>query len=289
MAPEPGRTSQQPGVDPDTDAGPSTPAPPTPTRFPQIKGECPDLKGPGTYTFRTTGRTLSAQVSMLPKAARSAGAPGPLILYFHAFGTTASEVTQALGQTAIDAVVNLGGVVVSFNSVPCLRCGIDDLVWYNEDDVVVDQAVACIRAQASIDPRHIHVAGFSAGAMHALHLSLVRSDFVASVLSYSGGTASSMPAVQDPKNKVPALLAFGESGVDTVVADFNAASHDWYDTYHPRGYYFMLCNHGGAHEIPAELPRFALRFFLDHPYRVDPEPYLNAPPGDYPKYCNNGP
>ena len=278
----------------DAGRGPSTDptAPLAPKRLPQVKGECPDLAGPGTYTFRAGGRSLSAQLHMLPKAARNAGSPGPLILYFHAFGTTSGEVTEGFTQTAIDAVVNQGGVVASFNSVPCLRCGVADLVWYDEDDVVTDQAVACIRAQATIDPRHIHVLGFSAGALHSLHLAMVRSDFIASAISYSGGAppTASIPEPQDPSNKVPMLLSFGDAARDNVVADFNAASHAWYDKFHARDYYVMMCNHGGGHEIPSELPKLALRFFLDHPYRGSPpDPYANGVPREYPKYCNNGP
>lgn len=260
-----------------------------PTRLPKVIGDCPDISGPGTYTFRAGNRSLTAQVHILAKAARNAGSPGPLILYFHALGTSSSEAVTALTQPAIDGVVNQGGAVVAFNSLPCLRCGVDDLVWYDEDDPVSDQAVACVRAQAAIDSRHIHVAGFSAGALHAMHLALVRSDYVASVLSYSGGMPTTMPAAQDPTNKVAALLSFGDSALDNAVADFNASSHAWYDAYHPLGYYVMLCNHGGGHEIPSAIAPLALRFFLDHPYRVSPEPYAAGVPSDYPKYCSNGP
>jgi len=66
------------------------------------------------------------------------------------------------------------------------------------------------------------------------------------------------------------------------------ASHDWYDTYTPRGYYALMCNHGGGHMIPEDLAPHALRFLLDHPYKVTPEPYRDQLPSELPGYCQNG-
>lgn len=276
-----------PGVADELDAGTAPPAPPVPTRLPSVVGECPDLPGPGTYTFRVPGRSLSAQLYMRPRAQRNPSSPGPLIMYFHAVGSSSAEVVTGLGQQAIDQVVAQGGVVASFNAVPCLRCGIDDVVWYDEDDAISDQAVACIRGQVPIDTRHIHSLGFSAGALHSMHLVLSRSDYIASVVSYSGGMPISAPPPQDPDNKVPALLTFGRPGLDNALADFYAASHDWYDTYTPRGYYTLMCNHGGGHEIAKDVVPHALRFLLDHPYKVSPEPYREHLPPGLPDYCQN--
>jgi predicted esterase len=242
------------------------------------------------YTFSAGARSLTARVFLRPDA-KSAPAPGgPLVLYLHSAGTDWSQVAMGLGQPAIDRIVAQGGVVAAMNALPCLRCGLaDDVVWYDEDDAVFDQVVACAVQQAQIDTRRIHAVGFSAGALRSMHLVLARSDYIASVVSYSGGLPLSRPEPQDPANKAPALLSYGAQGIDNAVVDFNLSSRDWYDTYTPRGYYALLCNHGRGHELPPELTPHALRFLLDHPYRAEPEPYKDAIPTELPSYCANTP
>jgi predicted esterase len=258
-------------------------------RLPQPTGACPKLSGSGAYTFRAAGRSLGVQLTAAAGGASNAPSGGPLVLYFHSLGADASEVTKALGQSAIDEVVARGGVVASFQDSPCLTCGLpQDVVWYDEDDPVTDQVVACIVAQTHIDTRRIHVVGFSSGALHALHLLLARSDFIASVVSYSGGSVSEPPEPQDATNKVPALLASGQPGKDFFAGvDFRASSHEWSETYGARGYYTLLCDHDGEHEIPSAVVPHALRFLLDHPYRVEPEPYVQALPREFPSYCRS--
>ena|GEM_PF-1767443 len=262
----------------------------TPSKLPTIEGQCPDMSEPGTYMFSGGGRSLMVDIK-IAKGAKAMPAPGgPLILYFHSLGGVSAEVTKAFGQPAIDQVIAQGGVVASFTASTCLRCGLaDDVVWYDEDDAVSDQVVACSMQQAHIDPRRIHAIGFSSGALHSTHLALARSSYIASVVSYSGGLPAGPLDVQDPANKVPALLSFGREGIDNAFLDFNIASRDWYRMFAPQGYYVLLCNHQRGHEIPTELVPHALRFFADHPYRVNPEPYLKTVPTTYPSFCKNGP
>jgi poly(3-hydroxybutyrate) depolymerase len=122
-----------------------------------------------------------------------------------------SEVHRGFGDTAIQDVVNQGGVVAAFNTTACSGCTTtDDLVWYVEDDLIADQVVACSIQQANIDTRHIHAAGWSAGALHTIHLGLARSNYMASVVSYSGGSYILPTTVQDPSNHVSAVLTYGE-------------------------------------------------------------------------------
>lgn len=278
-----------PAADDDAGSG-MEPPPPSPTKLPSVDGRCPEMKGNGTHMFSAGGRSLMVDIFMRADAKSMPAPGGPLVLYFHALDANSKQVTAAIGQAAIDNVVAQGGVVASFNAVPCLRCGLaDDVVWYDEDDVVSDQVVACAIQNAQIDTRRIHSVGFSSGALHTMHLALARSNYIASVASFSGGVPVTPNGPQDPTNKVAALLAFGREGVDNAVVDFNVSSHDWYNTYIPQGYYVMMCAHGRGHEIPPVLPDHILRFLLDHPYRVDPEPYKTMIPGEFPSYCTNSP
>jgi len=288
-APDAG-TPDQP-LDRDEDAGTAPPEPPKPAKLPTIEGSCPDMSKPGTYMFSSaSGRSLMVDI-MIAQDAKSRPAPGgPLIMYFHSLGGVSGEVTRAFGQAAIDQVIAQGGVVASFTASTCLRCGLaDDVVWYEEDDEVGDQVVACSMQHARIDPRRIHAIGFSSGALHSMHLALARSSYIASVVSFSGGRPAGSLVPEDPTNKVPALLAYGREGLDNAFVDFNITSRDWYNMFAPQGYYALLCDHQRGHAIPEELVPHALRFFMDHPYQVSPEPYLRTVPTTYPSFCKNGP
>jgi predicted esterase len=281
-----------PPVGPRT-ADPAVTQPPAtlrPTDLPRALTPCPQVRGHGTYRFGDpNGRNLMVEIFMAPDAKTKPAPGGPLILYWHALGSNSAEVVQGFGQPAIDQVISEGGVVASFTTKLCATCGLaDDAVWYDEDDPVTDHVVACAVEQAAIDTRRIHSIGFSAGALRSLHLALARSNYIASVVSYSGGMLDDTDAV-DPNNKVPAILSYGNQGLDTIVLDFKDLSLAWYETNRVRGYYSMLCAHNGAHDIPADLVPHVFQFFRDHPYRVQPEPYIRSVPSDYPSYCSNEP
>ena len=268
--------------------------PPTPTHLPAARG-CPDLTRKGTYSFGDPRvRTLSVDIYIAPDARTKQGAAGPIILYFHGFGSDSNEVLMGFGQSAIDEVVQQGGVVAAFQAKFCATCGLsDEVVWYVQDDPVVDQVVACAIAQAHVDARRIHAVGFSAGGGYSVHLGVTRSDYIASVVSYSGahtGLAQDAPDIpQDPSNHVATLLSYGRSGLDFVGLDIPMLNLQWYDVQRADGVYVMLCDHQGGHTIAEELAPHALRFLLDHSYKRQPEPYAQSIPAVFPSYCSNTP
>jgi hypothetical protein len=277
-------------IEPEADGG--EPEPPAPTGLPAARGRCPKLARSGTYTFGDpASRTLSVQVYVAPDARSKPGPGGPLILYWHAFASSADEVMNGLGQAAIDAVIEQGGVVASFSSKPCAACGLpDDTTWYREDDIVSDRVVACALEQAKIDPRRIHSVGFSAGGFHSLYLAVVRAQFIASAVSYSGGANPIEQALPTPANPVAALLAWERRGpLETVGLDYNALNTRWYEMYHPLGWFLLMCRHEEAHEIKPEMAAQAYRFLLDHPFGVQLEPYAAGIPPEYPTYCSTTP
>jgi len=275
----------------DSDAGAGDALEARPTRLPTAQRACPKLNAPGTYNFGGASRSLAVRIYIAPDARNKPAPGGPLILYWHGFGNAASEVETGLGTLAIDDVVARGGVVAAFNSRWCASCGLpEDVAWYKEDDAVSDQVIACAIEQARIDTRHIHAIGFSAGALHSLHLALARSNFIASVVSYSGGSADLMPAdAQDASNRVPTLLSYGSAELDAVGLNFNMTSLQWYETYHALGWYLLMCGHGGGHVIPSDLATHAYRFLLDHPYKATPEAYATRIPAEFPSYCRDRP
>jgi hypothetical protein len=266
------------------DSGPIASSTDAPTKLPTAMGTCPTL---------TNGQ--SAQIGRMPvviyidPAAKSKPAPGgPLILYYHATASSPVEVLSGFGQANISKVTAMGGVVAAFTSTACPGCTTtDDDYWYVEDGPIQDTLVACAIQKAKIDTRHIHALGWSAGALHTMWVAFARSNYMASVVSYSGGVLNPMP--QDPTNKVPAILTYGDPGLDAVIIDFNQASNAYYKTYSPMGYYAMMCHHPGGHEVDPMVAPVSLNFFMDHPYKVKPEPYATTIPSMYPSYCHNMP
>jgi hypothetical protein len=276
--------------EPDADGGAEVPA--VPTQLPTPQRPCPRLTGNGTYTFGDpTWRTLSVEIYIAADARTKPDPGGPLVLYWHSFGSNPSEVLTGFGQAAIDSVVQQGGVVAAFTSKLCPTCGLpEDVGWYDDDDAVSDLVVGCAIAQAKIDVRRIHALGLSAGAMHTLHLSVVRSQYLASVVSYSGGNGLLADPPAPPAGPaVPSLLTYGHEGRDVAGVDINVASRKWYDWYSPFGWYMLLCEHDGGHEIPSAVAAHAYQFLLDHPYGVKPEPYAARIPAVFPSYCRNTP
>jgi hypothetical protein len=268
----------------------STAGGPAPTQLPTAT-DCPMFP-----TSPTQGGTIMVPRKDMPvpvviymdPAAKSKPAPGgPLVLYYHASyePAMAAEVHQGFTDPNIKAVTDAGGVVAAFTHETCSGCTTtDDSWWFVEDDAVQDTVVACAIQQANIDTRHIHALGWSAGALHTMHLAFARANYMASVISYSGGGGGQS---EDPTNKVPAILTYGDMGTDVVVVDFNQSSHTYFSTYQPMGYYTMMCHHSGGHEIDPMVAPVSLQFFMAHPYKVSPEPYANGIPMGFPSYCSN--
>ena len=96
-----------------------------------------------------------------------------------------------------------------------------------------------------------------------------------------------MDIPQDPNNHISAILTYGL--IDNVVIDFPTQSKLYYESFAPKGYYTMMCNTGGIHFIDLQVAPVSLKFFMDHPYKVNPAPYANGIPRDYPSYCANTP
>jgi hypothetical protein len=201
----------------------------------------------------------------------------------------AKEVQQGFTAANIQKVMDAGGVVAAFNHVACSSCQTtDDSWWFVEDDPVQDFVVACAIQQANIDTRHIHALGWSAGALHSMHLGFARANYMASIISYSGGSPGQAQS-QDPSNHFSSILTYGDQGTDVVIIDFNQNSQTYYANYQPMGYYTMMCHHTGGHEIDPMVAPVSLEFFLAHPYKVSPEPYAAGVPTGFPSYCSNTP
>jgi predicted esterase len=214
-----------------------------------------------------------------------AGAPahGPLVIYWYATGSSVAEVTRGLGQAAIDDITSQGGVVAAMYKTTATGQNTGNNVWYTGDFDTTDEVVACAVQQQHIDTRHIHALGFSAGGLQSGYMAFARSNYMASVVTYSGGSLSQ--ALQDPSNAPSVMCQHGDPGSDVVIIDFATASTALETAIKTAGGFAMDCHHPGGHMIPSGDVPSSWRFLKDHPYKVNPKPYAGGIPSGFPSYC----
>jgi hypothetical protein len=200
------------------------------------------------------------------------------------------EPVLTIGQAQINKITSLGGAVVAQVATTAMGTTTGNDVWYTGDAAIADEIVACAIQTQKIDPRRIHVAGYSAGALQTTYMWFARSGYVASVLTYSGGddTLDVVP-LQDPAHPPAALVTHGAKGMDTFggLIDFAVASASWESEIKKAKGFAIDCNDGGTHTdivLRSKVAPQALQFFLDHPFGVQPEPYTTLPSA-FPSYC----
>ncbi len=255
-----------------------------PTHLPTATGTCPAMS-----KLAGTSVAFGGQQATVWSGDPASGA-GPLLLYYFATGSNSLEPVVTMGQAQIDKITSLGGAVVAQVATTAMGATTGNDVWYTGDATVADEIVACAVENQKIDPRRIHVAGYSAGALQTTYMWFARSGYVASVLTYSGGDDTlDQTAMQDPAHPPAALVTHGAQGKDTYggVIDFAMASAAWEGEIKTAHGFAIDCNDGGAHTdvaLRTKVAPQALQFFLDHPYGVTPEPYTALPAG-WPTYC----
>jgi poly(3-hydroxybutyrate) depolymerase len=214
----------------------------------------------------------------------TSGPGGPIVIYWHGTGTAGSEVGAGLGQAAISEIQSLGGVVASAETTSSTGTNTGDGVWYTGDFDYSDQIIACAIQQLNIDTRHIHSAGYSAGALQTATMFYSRSGYLASVTVYSGG-AGFPAASQDATNHIPVLGAHGSTSGDFLAS----STTSWETTIKSAGSFVIDCDDGGSHVDITRLTRLgpsAWQFFKDHPFKIGaPDPYAKAIPSGFPTYC----
>jgi hypothetical protein len=243
-----------------------------PTDLPKPKGTC--------APFKTGDMTFAGQ-----RVKIWAGTPahGPLVIYWYATGSSTAEVTRGLGQAAITEITSQGGVVAAMYKTTAMGTNTGNNVWYTGDFDITDEVLACAIDQQHIDTRHIHALGFSAGGLQSGYMAYARSNYMASVVTYSGGSLTG--TLKDPSNPPAAMCQHGDPGSDVVILDFATASANMEKDLKSKGGFAIDCNHGGGHMIPTAAVASSWQFLKDHPYKTKPDPYAGGIPSGFPTYC----
>jgi predicted esterase len=270
------------GATPGADGGVDAAAPFTP----QPTGTCPTIR-PGDVMF--------APLGIAPRAVRLSlreeVATGPLVVYWHATGSTPAEAQYSFGAVDEAAFLAAGGVIAAPYSDPAAGM----FEWFvvnqrteQDDFLLADEIVACLAKAGRIDMRHVHSWGMSAGALQTTAMSFLRSSYLASVATYSGGVPAGFttPPPLDPDNRFAAMIFHGGASDMVFGVDFQAASETYRALLDDADHFTTVCNHGGGHSIPRAAAPSVLRFFADNGFGASPSPYQAAGlPADFPAYC----
>jgi hypothetical protein len=89
-----------------------------------------------------------------------------------------------------------------------------------------------------------------------------------------------------PPRKMPILVSWGGEMDQAVGQDFNVFARNLIRDLELGGHFYVPCNHGAEHVWYREFTPWVLRFLLDHPYDVAPEPYAEMLPDAFPDYCS---
>ncbi|HEY0255046.1 MAG TPA: hypothetical protein VGC41_26145 [Kofleriaceae bacterium] len=259
-------------------SGAVAPKIPTPT------GTCPTIAN-GDVTFAPAG-IPPRKVKLALDPAKSTG---ELVIYWFATGSAPLEAAYSLGATET-AITDAGGVVAA----PYADSDAGTFEWFIvnqsprlDDFILADEIVGCLAQAGRIDPLHIHSMGMSAGALQTTAFSFLRSDYVASVATYSGGVPPQFtPTNENPANKFAALIFDGGATDDVFGVDFQAASMAYATMLTADGHYAELCDHGKGHDIPLDAAPSVATFFTANPFGAWPSPYAAAGiPASFPSYC----
>ncbi len=188
-------------------------------------------------TFGSGGNTRTYYL-FVPESAKQ-HAPAPLVVLLHGSGHVGKSLTdhwEGLAKKAGFAVVAPDSTVRAGWAVP-------------EDgpDFLYD-LVEMVRGQYDLDSQRIYLFGHSAGAMHALQMGLLESEYFAAVAVHAGALPDAvLPAMERAPRKIPIAIwvgvddsffplpvvratrdALNRFGFNAQLTELAAHTHDYY-------------------------------------------------------------
>lgn len=250
---------------------------PSGPKLPKKVGTCPEFSE-GTATF--AGSAVRLWVGDDGETKK-----GPLVFYWYATNSDVNEVMEGLGSEVVAEIKQMGGMVAALVKTTKTGTNTGNGVWYTGDFAIADEVLACaIEKGVGIDTSHIHAAGFSAGGLQTSWMAYARSNYIASVVPYSGGVQM-VPAMQDATKKISAMMVHGKVGEDWFLIDFANTSAAMTNNIRSKGGFAVDCTHTYRHKIPPGIGPSSFRFMKDHGYVTTPSPYVGGLPSGFPSYC----
>jgi predicted esterase len=265
---------------------------PSEADLPVPYGECPNfVSGKNTLTIAgLPARGVEVRFSTASEAKN-----GPLVVVWHGDDQSPKAALEELvGSKYVAKFLADGGVVAVPDHDPAAK----GATWFasqgdftvDDDFVVFDQLVACVRQQFGIDTRHIHTIGYQHGGFQAAHVALLRSTFVASAVVHSGGVAA---AAKEQKGGLhyPFMVLHGGETLDVAAEPYGQASVALAKlaaqgaTPFSSEHFTVLCDHGTGPAIATDALPATYAFLMAHPFGLLGSPYEVGLPADFPTFC----
>ncbi len=251
-------------------------------------GTCPDLiQGMNTLPSQGIDRDF---ILVLPEGYEPGTEQLPLLfMWTYLMGDADSMLQHGQVQEAADelrfiaAIPDRPGDLAidifgwEFDPVwPYLNLASDDRV--EQEVVFFDDVLSCVSEQYMVDDSCVSSVGVSAGALWTAQLAMRRSEYLASIISMSGGvgpaTGVAVPDVRPwigAQRQLPALIGWGGPW-DYLGVNFEWASQNLEEELEDSGHFVLECVHNCGHGVPPVDQEVGLaclyRFVLDHPYWV---------------------
>jgi predicted esterase len=169
----------------------------------------------------------------------------------------------------------------------------------DEELTFFDDMLACVTEQLPVNQNCISSAGVSAGALWTDQLAGYRGQYLAAILSLSGGVGGIIKPWGNPEHRMPALVLYGGPTDNCFgLLNFQTQSQQLEQDLEAGGHFLVECIHNCGHAQPpvdVEPGQSAFGplwdFFLDHPYWLGTgeSPYLETGlPDSYPDWCAIG-
>jgi predicted esterase len=279
----------------DPPAGAAVPPPPKP----YSGGACPALVD-GFNTIKSSGADRKFRL-VVPSNLMPDEHP-PILFLWHWLGGSADdfyqkgEVQAAVDQQRFIAVIPeaKGDLLFKwpFESIQAQP-------RMDEEFAFFDDMLSCVSAQYGANLSCVSSIGVSAGALFTDQLAGGRGDYLASIVSLSGGVGGLIRPWGHPAHHMPALVLWGGSSDICVVINFQDGSKQLEMDLTQDGNFILECLHNCGHsEPPFDAPPGGSKysgmwqFVLDHPYWLPPgkSPYTsNGFPDGMPTWCGIGP
>lgn len=176
--------------------------------------------------------------------------PHPLVLLLHGSGGHAHQGLEILKDLADEK----GLILMAPASTGQTWDAIVDA--YNPDMATLESALEHVFSTYAIDMAHLAIGGFSDGASYALSVGITNGDLFSHVIAFSPGLVS--PAAEPDRPKL-----FVAHGVRDQVLPIDPCSRRVVPRLRHAGYEVEYREFDGGHEIPPDIARAAVGWFLE--------------------------
>ncbi|MTI12855.1 hypothetical protein [Sansalvadorimonas verongulae] len=241
--------------------------------MPGVRDECAELiEGEVSMEY---GFYKERKVQVFVNRPQARQKLGPVVFFWHGSNEDWRQIYRVLGERMIREITRQGGVVFApFAGSPSVmpwHVLNPALVWKHNDFQLADQLVACAEEQFNIDDRRIYSMGFGAGGFQSAAMGRMRSNYIAGIVSYSGGQLpwfKQLPTGSE-NNFYSAFITYGTQGKDKVaLVDFAGTSKALVRYLKGRGFHKGIeCNQERGHTMPDATMQEGWRYISQVFYR----------------------